>query len=599
MNYSIEETEKKLNEISESFCAAKWSQVLFNLQSGERRSCCLGAAQKIDVGLIQQDSKYLFNDSVLSDERQKMLAGEKIAGCYVCWKAEADGHHSDRHFKSSADWSHSFFNKENLSLDNVVPTYVEVSFGNKCQMMCTYCSPDNSSSLARESKNYGSYRLSIDHNSLSREFENTFLDENENHVYAKAFWDWFLKNNQTFKVMRFTGGEPLISKWMDKFLDWLQVNSMEQAELAFNSNLGIPVELMEKFIKKLKAIPRSHYKKIQFFTSLDGWGEGAELARYGLKLTTFEKNLNLLFESFPDSLFRFTATLNIFAFPNIKALFEKVYEYKQRSLYDDQVAIVCYPIYYPDFMSIAWTKEFNEKHYTETMEFIRSHMVGQKSKYGFFEFEKEYFEKAAVFKESAEVEKHLIDVFLYLSQFKFRKGTSDAAWPDEVKQIYQRGHDLALKIDLNTFSAAQWAKTEAWIDDENRKKEIRNYVLSKLVSGDQNLWEIFGIRCDYIRHFPGQEWPEDWFDSENVRVAGFEMLRHLCQNDLAKNESKYREKLIRYLPVLSDQFITYLMTLPVLKQLSWTELDKEKISNLVKADTSSVQLSLIEMIKKI
>ena len=41
-----------------------------------------------------------------------------------------------------------------------------------------------------------------------------------------------LLNYQKFEVLRFTGGEPLLSKWMDKFLDWLKQNSMKDAELA-------------------------------------------------------------------------------------------------------------------------------------------------------------------------------------------------------------------------------------------------------------------------------------------------------------------------------------------------------------------------------
>lgn len=93
---------------------------------------------KIDHLLL--DPNNLFNDDVLLDERKLMLAGEKIAGCKVCWVPEENGSLSDRQSKSSAEWSQPFFEEKNRGLTGVTPTYVEVSFGNKCQMMCTYCS---------------------------------------------------------------------------------------------------------------------------------------------------------------------------------------------------------------------------------------------------------------------------------------------------------------------------------------------------------------------------------------------------------------------------------------------------------------------------
>lgn len=99
---------------------------------------------------LLKDPNKLFNDEVLYQERKDMLAGEKISGCSVCWSAEKKGGYSDRHSKSSADWSTKFFEEKNRTITDVIPTYVEVSLGNKCQMMCTYCCVENSSSIARE-----------------------------------------------------------------------------------------------------------------------------------------------------------------------------------------------------------------------------------------------------------------------------------------------------------------------------------------------------------------------------------------------------------------------------------------------------------------
>ncbi|GEM_PF-3011567 len=593
---SADETDKKLRETSDSFCAAKWSQVLFNLQVGQRHNCCLGGPQTIDPDLIKKDLKYLFNDSVLIDERKAMLEGKKIAGCNVCWSAEAKGHHSDRHFKSSAEWSAPFFDKEKQTLDDVIPTYVEVSFGNKCQMMCTYCSPSNSSSLAKESKKFGSYRLSQDHNWLDTNLENMFLDENENHIYAKAFWDWFLLNHKTFQVMRFTGGEPLISKWMDKFLDWLKTNSMGHADLAFNSNLGVPVELMEKFIQKLKLIPREHYKSLQFFTSLDGWGSGGELARYGLKLNIFEKNLNLLFDSFPSSLFRFTATLNVFAFPDIKRLFEKVYEYKQKSEYQDQVAIVSYPIFYPSFLALDWTKEIFEKYYLETLEYIDSHMAGDKNEYGFHGFEREYFEKAVNFKDDKTKNERLVDIFMYLIQFKFRKNIKELVCPDDIKHMYQAGHDILMNAKFEDFEPSIWAKVEPWIEDEAKQRQIRDYVFSTMITGEYNLWAILGVHLDYIGYNLNEEWIKRWFSHQKTRLGGFELINRLCQKDHNKYEPVLRSNILRYLPYMEDYLAVIVAKLINYHKLNWSQEEDAAMVLLSEKELSGKQTVLLNSI---
>lgn len=596
---SADETDKRLRKVSQSFCAAKWSQVLFNLQVGERHNCCLGPSQKIDPELIQKDPNHLFNDENLKLERQQMLDGQKIKGCNVCWTAEAQGHHSDRHFKSSAEWSQPFFEKENLSLENVTPTYVEVSFGNKCQMMCTYCSPNNSSSLAKESKKFGPYRLSQDHNWLDKNLENMFLDDNENHIYAKVFWDWFVNNYSSFQVMRFTGGEPLISKWMDKFLDWLKDNSMEHADLAFNSNLGIPTELMEKFIQKLKQIPRNHYKSLQFFTSLDGWGSGAELARYGLKLSIFEKNLNLLFDHFPTSLFRITATLNVFAFPDIKRLFEKVYEFKQRSQYSDQVAIVCYPIFYPNFLALDWTKDIYSKYYLESIDYISSHMAGMKNEYGFHEFEKEYFQKAVNFKDIDVRKDRYVDIFLYLKQFAFRKGLVSLSLPHDIQEMVQKGEEIVANSTFSDMNLGILVRSEPWIKDEEKRKKMRDYIFSEMLSGSHNMWEILGVHIDFIGKVLDESWLDLWLSHPKTRLGGFELLNQLCIKDKVRFEERMRKEVIKSIPLFDDYIANQVFNYCKQHRLSWNQEDRSAVISLEAQGLTARQSMIVELIKHI
>jgi len=530
-NQHLVNINKRLSEISPSFCTAKWGQVLFNLQVGQRHNCCLAKGQKINLDLVNQDPNALFNDATLEQERSDMLQGKKIKSCEACWKPEASGHFSDRHYKSGSDWAEPFYSPENHSVTNVIPTYVEVSFGNKCQMMCTYCSPLNSSALAREAKKFGTYKLSHDHHILGPSTK-LFMDEDEDHIYAASFWEWFLQNNSHFKVLRFTGGEPLLSKWLYKFLDWLEVNPMPQVEIGFNSNLSLPSELMDKFFVKLNSIPKSHYKKIDFYTSLDGWGRGAEFARYGISLELFEQNIKKIQQRFPDSSIRVTATLNVFAFPDIKKLLEKMLEFKKNETFLYQFAITCYPISYPTFMSLKWTKEKYKSLYDEALHFIDQNLSEEFGKPGFYQFEKEYFMKAVLFEDQVNQQVPLIDLYLFLTQFKHRKKINELDLPQEVKDLFHEGEKLKEELKLEELHPVIWAKLLPWISSLDKRKEIVFMLAQKIDEGEINPWEIFEVALEYHSYLNSRELMLLWYKTRKHQHVGDELIRRLKEKQL-------------------------------------------------------------------
>lgn len=544
--------QQRLDKVSPSFCAAKWSQVLFNLQVGQRHNCCLSKLQYMKPAELLKDPNNLFNDEVLFKERQSMLAGEKIPGCNVCWTAEDKGSQSDRHSKSAADWSSKFFEEKNHSITGVTPTYVEVSFGNKCQMMCTYCSLQNSSSLAKEAKKFGNYRFLSDENLMFTQENEIFVDESENHIFGKVFWDWFLLNHQTFEVLRFTGGEPLLSKWMDKFLDWLKHNSMGHADLAFNSNLSLPDSIISKFIQKLKDIPRSHYKNLSFFTSLDGWGSGAELARYGINLNLVEGNIQRLWQEFPEAIFRITATLNVLAFPDIKPLFEKVYEFKQASLFKDQFGITCYALFGPGVLALNWSKDFYQHYYDECLDYLNTHLIGENHPNGFFDYEIENFIKAVNFRSDCDLVSSYADFYLYIAQFKHRKELPDLKMPKELEQVYLKGHEYLLTSRLEDLSFQLWVRAEPWIQSAERQKEVRDYLYGLIISGPNDFRLFLNVHLEYAKYILHPDWIEKWFTHKPALLGAFEMLFVFCLREPDIYRPLMKAKLVEHFATFNN-----------------------------------------------
>ena len=150
----LKQKREKINQISPSFCSAKWLQTTLYLQNGYNHSCHHPSPHKIPVEEVLENPAALHNSKYKKQQRIKMLNGERPSECHYCWKIEdqGKGHFSDRHYKT-ADWW-SWDKVDVIATDNpskdVYPTYLEVSFSNACNFACAYCSPEISSEWMKD-----------------------------------------------------------------------------------------------------------------------------------------------------------------------------------------------------------------------------------------------------------------------------------------------------------------------------------------------------------------------------------------------------------------------------------------------------------------
>ena len=164
--YSIRE---KLNEISPSFCIAKWAQLTLYLHTGYNHSCHHPTPHKIPLEEVLANPKALHNTKHKKSQMRKMLRGERPSECEYCWKIEDLGkdYISDRVYKSAHEMS-------TVKLEEIVqrksadiePSYLEISFSSACQLKCAYCSPDISTSWMQEIEQFGGYPTSTNFNNL-------------------------------------------------------------------------------------------------------------------------------------------------------------------------------------------------------------------------------------------------------------------------------------------------------------------------------------------------------------------------------------------------------------------------------------------------
>lgn len=315
----LEEKREKINNVSCSFCTAKWLQTTLLLQNGYNHSCHHPAPHKIPLKEIEADPAALHNSEYKKQQRAKMLNGERPKECGYCWKIEDLGndYFSDRHYKTSDTWAWDRFEdiaKSNPQ-ENVYPSYLEVSFSNACNFACAYCSPEISSKWMEDIKQNGEYPTKHGSHNLDylKQSGKMPYKNSEHNPYVEAFWKWFPDALPHLKVLRITGGEPTMAKDTWKLLDYLIEHPRKDLDIAINSNLCVTDALIKKLILKINQLAEVGVK-VDVYTSLESTGAQAEYARDGLDYYTWIKNVESILKETKSTVAMMT-TINILSLP--------------------------------------------------------------------------------------------------------------------------------------------------------------------------------------------------------------------------------------------------------------------------------------------
>lgn len=339
-NQNAETMRDKLNEVSSSFCLAKWTQVTLHLQNGHTHSCHHPVPHHIPLDELRQNKYALHNTRFKIEQREQMLNGIKPKECDYCWNIENLGkdHLSDRHFKSGEYWSSEYFDeivKDPLN-SQFLPTYLEVSFSHGCNFNCMYCSPQVSSKWVEDIQKNGSYDLGdFKHNDLSYLQKNNLIPilEREHNPYVEQFWELWPELYKKLRVFRITGGEPLLSKHTWRTLEYIQQNPNPELEILINTNLGVQDSFIDRLIDIGKdLIINNKVKRFEIYTSVESFGEQAEYIRYGLDFDKFINNIIRVTTEIPmvkwKSKVVIMATYNLLSIPKFRKLLEWILEYR-------------------------------------------------------------------------------------------------------------------------------------------------------------------------------------------------------------------------------------------------------------------------------
>lgn len=219
---------------------------------GSYRLCCVSLEPDNVENIKTHTPQQWFESETRRKASEQLARGEWPDACIKCKLQEERGLESQR-------------SKPRMYGPGL--SHLDLRLGNSCNLKCVSCWGGSSSSIAEE----------------DIELHNAGLFLNDNRLEVSNL-NW--ANEETFKKLEdlpiqeiyFTGGEPMMVKHLDSFLERLDRSTY----LRFNTNCTIWNPKLEKILRKFHVISMS--------LSLDAVDRKIEYIRYGSKWNNVSEN---------------------------------------------------------------------------------------------------------------------------------------------------------------------------------------------------------------------------------------------------------------------------------------------------------------------
>ena len=325
--------EEMKDRLGPSLCLAKWQQVSLHLPTGLTNSCYHPPLHEIDATLLTDNPSALHNTPHKKEQRKIMLRNERPQECSYCWTQEDLGNLSDRHYRSGEPWASEHFETITNSTgdEDAIPSYVEVNFNNACNLKCSYCSPQFSSSWDDEIRRYGGYPNSVSHNDPSHFVgRRRPIPHREHNPFVDAFWEWWPSLYPKLKHFRMTGGEPLMDRNTYRVFDYVLAFPKSDLHIDVTSNFSVEEKLWDQYLNYVKQLCNTNIEHFMQYVSLDSWSKQAEYIRHGMDFWKVIKRADHFLEEIPSrNSLTFIITMSNLNILGLKRLLELILDLRK------------------------------------------------------------------------------------------------------------------------------------------------------------------------------------------------------------------------------------------------------------------------------
>lgn len=245
-----------------TFCPMPWTGLMYNFD-GKVKNCIRSA------GIIGDLKDAAIQDIVLGSTnvsaQQNIANNHPVATCHTCYDLEGDKSGfdiiSDRIFyiRELKKVSTDTYQAGNFDLQTV-----DVRWSNLCNFACVYCDSEFSSKWAAERNEY---------------------IETPSDIQKQKFKNYIFENAHKLKHVYLAGGEPLLMKENQEFLELLKSINPD-VNLRINTNLSkVDTRVFDKICE---------FKNVHWIVSVETIEEEFEYIRHGGRWADFLDNLDTI-----------------------------------------------------------------------------------------------------------------------------------------------------------------------------------------------------------------------------------------------------------------------------------------------------------------
>ena len=371
--------------MSDKICPILWNHISIQ-QNGDYRVCCqcvyppfakLQDAEGNFLNVLTTDINEARNSLLHTQIRKQMLNGVEPPECRLCWEDEKIGIMSKRqHMRKEYDITSIIRDKNSvIDTDKFPLKYIDIRFGNLCNLSCRSCGPGDSSlwyddyvavNGVSEFSFYGSTNYKFE------KINNVWALKNKDFSWYEdeKFWEMIEKVLPHVDRLYLTGGEPWVNKSQWRLLNLcVEHGYSKNIMLEYNSNLTVLPDNAEEIWSK--------FKFVNIGCSIDAVGPLAYYVRYPSDWIKLETNI-LKLGNFPMNNLqaKFSPTISVFNILGFLDVAEWLITHRMRNIRP-------FPSYHllhgPSFQNIKVlpleTKQWIVEQYNAWFEKDRNHMM--------------------------------------------------------------------------------------------------------------------------------------------------------------------------------------------------------------------------------
>ena len=318
--------------MTDKFCHMPWHAITLSA-NGDIKPCCQfssGGTPNTQHATIMEN----FNSERMQDLRRKFLAGEQPTECRSCWEREDQIGHSRRQW--FAEKFGKYIPKNRVyDLIELEPEFIQadINLSNVCNLKCRMCGSWASNSWFEEELILANKDKRYQKNRRPQPLQQ----------YELADLNNLLPHLHNIRRIDFKGGEPMMAKHHNDFLQWLIDNDHTDVHLLYTTNGTVQ---NPKILKLLSA-----FRNVSLVFSIEGTGTRYSYIRGGkYSLEELETNI-AAYSQLPNVKIMFNVTVQNYNLLNLAELREYLTELGDKYPNVDPTAAFTTICNKPDYLS--------------------------------------------------------------------------------------------------------------------------------------------------------------------------------------------------------------------------------------------------------